>query len=141
MRTHTARVENQKKTASRGGRPAKEEHERASVKLNCWVTPLEFSHLQTQYKQAKAGGKLAFAQFMKQILLAKKQRVGPKTDELLLSLVIKLQERGRQLEAIKALLGGKPDECESRQAILKVGEELEKIRQVITQITKWLYES
>ena len=134
-------MENKKISINRGGRPVKEERERATIKLNCWVTPIQNSQLQTQYIQAKAGGKLAFAQFLKQILLTERQRSGSKKDELLLTTIINLQERGRQLEAIDAQLASKLNECDYGEIKPKIFDELEKISQVITQVTTWLYES
>jgi hypothetical protein len=134
-------VDSKRSNGNRGGRPHKKEEERATIKLNCWVTPNENRQLQAEYLQIKAGKKLVFAHFLKQVLLAKKQTNGPKPDELLLTLIINLQDRGRELEAIKDLLNGQQQSCSCEKINGKISNELEKIQETITQIATWLYES
>ena len=105
------------------------------------MTPDENSQLQAEYLQVKAGKKLVFAHFLKQVLLAKKQTKEPKSDELLLTLIINLQDRGRELEAIKDLLNGQQQSCSGKKINDKISDELEKIQETITQLATWLYES
>ncbi|HEY0108812.1 MAG TPA: hypothetical protein VGB67_04235 [Fibrella sp.] len=105
------------------------------------MTPDENRQLQAEYLQVKAGKKLVFAHFLKKVLLAKKQTSGPKPDELLLTLIINLQDRGRELEAIKDLLNGQQQSCSGKKINDKISDELVKIQETITQIATWLYES
>ncbi|MCX6212801.1 hypothetical protein [Spirosoma sp.] len=125
---------------NKGGRPAKIDSEKSTVKLNCWVTPVEYSRIQARYLQTKAGKKLPFAQFLKQVLLSEKQTKGLKPDELLLTIIINLQERGRQLQVITDLIEERKESDQSKVKT-KISEELLKIQTTIEQITTWLYES
>ena len=138
---YNAKVEKSKTGPRKGGRPPKIDSERSTIKLNCWVTPVENRQIQAKYEQTKAGSKLAFAQFLKQILLSDKQSRGPKPDELLLTIIINLQERGRQLQLIAEIIG--EDRKEEAQSIVvnKLSEELFRIQETIERITAWLYES
>ncbi|XWW48646.1 hypothetical protein JYG30_25050 (plasmid) [Fibrella sp. USSR17] len=111
------------------------------MKLNCWVTPIENSQIQAKYVQTKAGRKLAFAQFLKQTLLSDKQSRGPKPDELLLTIIINLQERGRQLQLISEIIEEEQKEKAQPTVVNKLNEELLRIQKTIEQITTWLYES
>ncbi|MEZ0487615.1 hypothetical protein [Fibrella aquatica] len=134
-------MENRKTGQRRGGRPPKIDSERSTIKLNCWVTPVENSQIQAKYVQTKAGSKLAFAQFLKQILLSDKQSRGPKPDELLLTIIINLQERGRQLQLISEIIEEEQKEEAQPTVVNKLNEELLRIQKTIEQITTWLYES
>lgn len=134
------KVEQSKTGKGRGGRPAKIESERSTIKLNCWVTPIENGQLQARYTQGRAGKKLAFAQFLKQILFSEKPTKGPKPDELLLTIIINLQERGHQLKRIADLIEERKKEDRS-EISSKIDQELVRIQKTIEQITTWLYES
>ncbi|NID13407.1 hypothetical protein F7231_24775 [Fibrella aestuarina] len=111
------------------------------MKLNCWVTPVENSVIQAKYVQRKAGSKIAFAHFLKEILLSDKQSRGPKPDELLLTIIINLQERGRQLQRIYEIIEEEQKEEAQPTVVNKLNEELLRIQKTIEQITTWLYES
>jgi len=126
---------------NKGGRPPKAEKDRATIKLNCWVTPEENIQLQTEYTLAQAGKKLTFSQFIKQNLLVQKLNTNPKKEELLLTIIINLQEEVRQLEDVKALLEAQPEEDSRKKIHQRIEQELVRIEETITQITRWLYES
>lgn len=126
---------------NKGGRPPKAEKDRATIKLNCWVTPEENLRLQTEYTLAKAGKKLTFSQFIKQILLDQKLNLRLKKEELLLTIIINLQEEGRQLDDVKALLEAQLEEDSRKKIHHRIEQELVRIQETITQITRWLYES
>ena len=123
-----------------GGRPAKSAEERATIKLNCWVTSSQHEQLQSDFRRVQAGTKLSFAAYLKQKLLSKATVARPKTDELLLTVLINLQERGRQLDLISRKIasenGGVVEETNQR-----ITEELTAIQETLTNISRWLYES
>lgn len=133
-------MEVQKSTLSKVGRPRKEEQERASVKLNCWVTIGEDEQLRSEYRRAKAGKQLAFAGYLKQKLLREGAITTTKTNELLLIILINLQDRGRQLDEITKQLS-KKDGGEAAQIIKTITVELAAIQETLTDISRWLYES
>lgn len=137
---HVCRVELQQSQRNVGGRPAKKEHERASVKLNCWVTTQEKELLWGEYLKMKAGRRLAFAVYLKQKLLAKRSTSTTKTDDLLLTILINLQERGRQLEYISKTIQSEavPDNADVTG---EIRVELKAIEETLTRISEWLYES
>lgn len=123
-----------------GGRPAKEEHERSSVKLNCWVTTQEKELIWGEYLKVKAGKRLAFAVYLKQKLLSKRAVAPTKTDDLLLTILINLQERGRQLEQISKTIQYEAIQ-EHTDLTEKITAELKAIEETLTRISQWLYES
>jgi hypothetical protein len=133
-------VELQKSKKNLGGRPPKPEHEKATAKIICWVTVKEKDQLQVEYDKMKAGRCLAFATFLKQKLFEIKAVSAPKEKELLLTILINLQDRGRQLSGISDKITTKDEgnSNEVRQAILA---QLGSIQEMLTKLSTWLYES
>lgn len=125
----------------KGGRPPKQVNERATIKLNCWVTEQENQQLQAAYRIMKAGGKLTFAAYLKQILLTSKSSRIPKKEECLLMILINLQDRGRQLERILKILERQKESVEFSSQAQAVGEISGQLQTALTEITTWLYES
>ena len=137
---HTNGVDIREPRRNIGGRPAKLEEEKATIKLNCWVTRSQHEQLQLDYVRVKAGIKLSFAAYLKQKLLNKATVTRSKTDELILTLLINLQERGQQLDTISQKIEAKNGavEIETSQ---RVAEEIAAIQETLTNISRWLYES
>lgn len=125
----------------RGGRPNKEPDDLASEKINCWVSKSELKYLKTTYEQAKAGRKLSFSIFLKDILLGKKQSANIRPSELLLTIILQLQAYDRQLDEFKKALEEADSHACRQQIQVRIDEELTVIRKTVTSITTWLYES
>ena len=125
----------------RGGRPNKEPDDLASEKINCWVSKSELKYLKTTYEQARAGRKLSFSIFLKDILLSKKQSANIRPSELLLTIILQLQACDRQLDELKKALEETESHACRQQIQVRIDEELTVIRKTITSITTWLYES
>jgi len=139
-RAHTRRVNVQKSTTHKGGRPPKDEQERASVKLNCWVTIAENEQLRFEYGRARAGKRLAFSSYLKQKLLQERTVKPSKTNEIPLTILINLQDRSRQLDEIATQLS-KKDGIEAVEISKTIRVELTAIQDTLTNISQWLYES
>ncbi|WP_077923876.1 hypothetical protein [Spirosoma sp. 209] len=139
--THTDRVEPQKTSRNKGGRPPKEEQNKASVKLNCWVTIRENEQLQLEFSRVKAGKRLAFAGYLKQKLFQERGTTPTKTNELLLTILINLQDRGRQLDDISKHVTAAKGSVETTEITDSIRLELAAIQEILTQISQWLYES
>lgn len=139
--THTDRVEPQKTPRNKGGRPPKEEQDKASVKLNCWVTIQENEQLLSEFSRVKAGKRLAFAGYLKQKLFQERGTAHTKTNELLLTILINLQDRGRQLDDISKHLTAEKGSIETTGVAETIRLELVGIQETLTQISQWLYES
>lgn len=130
----------QKSTTYKGGRPPKEEQDRASIKLNCWVTIGENEQLRSEYGRVIAGRKLPFANYLKQKLLQQKVVTPTKTNEILLTILINLQDRGRQLDEIKKQLST-GEGLEGAEIAEMISVELVAIQETLTRVSQWLYES
>lgn len=128
-------------TSRKGGRPCKEPADLASEKVNCWVTKSELEYLTTKYEQAKAGRKLSFSIFIKDILLGRKQSLNIRPSELLLTAIIQLQVCNQQLDELKKALEIAESHSCRRRIQVRIDDELAVIRKTITSITTWLYES
>lgn len=139
--THTNRVELLKTSRNRGGRPPKEEQNKASVKLNCWVTIRENEQLLSEFSRVKAGKRLAFAAYMKQKLFQERTTTPTKTNEVLLTILINLQDRGRQLDDISKHLKAEKGSVETTEIKESIRLQLAAIQETLTQISQWLYES
>lgn len=134
-------MEQQKSPGNKGGRPSKNKEDRASVKLNCWVTSRESEQLWSEFKLAKAGKRIPFASYLKEKLFRKGALPPAKSNELLLTILINLQERGRQLEAISEHLTSAQNSVETAEVNQRVSLELKAIQETLTHISRWLYES
>lgn len=133
-------MELQESKRNKGGRPVKQEAEKATIKLNCWVTYTQNEQIQSDYVRAKAGTKLSFAAYLKQKLLSKWGVARLKTDELLLTVLINLQERGRQLDSISQDIASENGDV-SKELDQRITEELAAIQNTLTSISRWLYKS
>ena len=134
-------VETQQSTQNKGGRPPKEETERAIVKLNCWITAPEKERLNAEFVRAKGGSRLCFAAFLKSKLLNSRAINTHKETDLLLTMLISLQERGRQLSAIQEQLATDPSSEKGDGLTEKLTTELAAIQATLTQLSTWLYDS
>lgn len=112
-----------------------------SEKVNCWVTKSELEYLTTKYEQTKAGRKLSFSIFIKDILLGRKQSLNIRSSELLLTAIIQLQVCNQQLDELKKALEIAESHSCRRRIQVRIDDELAVIRKTITSITTWLYES
>jgi hypothetical protein len=140
--TQTARGMNtEQKKADRGGRPPKPISERATQKINCWVTVQEKEQLQAEYGQLKAGGQLVFATYLKLKLLNPAAVTPGKPAELLVRLLIGLQDQRRQLDTID----GQLQRLEKTDLTVEISGDirvqLASIQETLTLISAWLYES
>lgn len=134
-------MEPQKSSGNKGGRPPKEEENKASVKLNCWVTIRENEQLLSEFRRVKAGKRLAFAGYLKQKLFQDRSINPTKTNELLLTILINLQDRGRQLDDISKHLTAEKGSVITTDITESIRLELAAIQETLTQISQWLYES
>jgi len=130
----------QESTSNKGGRPRKGEQERATVKLNCWVTTGESERIRSEYSKATAGKQLPFASYLKKKLLLERAVTTTKTNELLLTVLLNLKERGRQLEEIGKHLT-QADGINSAELSRRITDELAAIQEMLTNLSQWLYES
>lgn len=138
---HSPGVETQQSTQNKGGRPPKEAKERATVKLNCWITTPEKERLNAEFVRAKGASQLCFAAFLKSKLLNSRAISTHKETDLLLTMLISLQERGRQLSAIQAQLNTDPLSEKRDELTGKLTTELAAIQETLTQLSTWLYDS
>lgn len=110
------------------------------MKLNCWVTVGENEQLRSEHGRAKAGRRLTFSGYLKQKLLQNRIGKPSKTNEILLTILINLQDRSRQLDEIAAQLS-KKDGIDTAEITKNITIELASIRETLTRISQWLYES
>ena len=138
---HSPGVETQQSTQNKGGRPPKEATERAIVKLNCWITTPEKERLNAEFIRVKGASQLCFAAFLKSKLFNSRVSSIHKETDLLLTMLISLQERGRQLSAIQEQLDTETSSEKGDELTGKLTTELAAIQQTLTQLSTWLYDS
>ena len=111
------------------------------MKLNCWITAPEKERLNTEFVRVKGASQLCFAAFLKSKLLNSWVVSIHKKTDLLLTMLISLQERGRQLSAIQEQLATDPSSKKGDELIGKLTTELAAIQETLTQLSTWLYDS
>lgn len=100
----------------------------------------ENKQLRAEYSHVIAGKKIPFANYLKQKLLQQRVATPTKTNEILLTILINLQDRGRQLDEIKKQLST-AEGAEGAEIAENISVELVAIQKTLTRISQWLYES
>ena len=135
----------------RGGRKEKSEEEQLNQTVKTTLTKADLKGLQQHFSRHTVGQKISFAEYVRQLLLARTDRKNGSDDRLtLLAIQLELAEIGSRLNLIVGDTGQQDtvfltrglfvNETEEGLERLMVKQNIDRIEAIIKQISKWLYD-